>query len=87
MVMTDKELYQRGVTEYGIILYRLKAMEIRQIQGGLWLKRIRIYHPIGLLLFIIFIILAPFITLFSEETLQGVLKEIIEQFITGTKTT
>jgi len=85
--MNDRDLRNRGITKYGIILYRIKALEVKKLDGGLWLKRIRVYHPVGLVLFVFMLVMTPVMTLFIEETIQGVIKGIIEEFIIGVKTT
>jgi hypothetical protein len=85
--MNDRDLRNRGITKYGIILYRIKALEVKKLDGGLWLKRIRVYHPVGLFLFVFMLALTPLMTLFIEESIQSVTKGIIEQFIIGVKST
>jgi len=85
--MKKGELHRHGITEMGIVLYRLKAMELRQVENGLWFKRIRIYHPLGLLTFIIMLVATPFVVLFGEMSIQMAVREISEEFITGVKTT
>jgi hypothetical protein len=84
---TDKELYRHGVSKFGIVFYRLKALEIRPAENGLWFKRIRIYHPIALLVLLGTVVMSPFIVLFGEFSIKELFGELYAEFIKGVKTT
>lgn len=85
--MKDKELYRAGLTRIGIIMYRIKALECKKIECGVWFKRTRLYHPIGFILFLIEVALAPFVSMFTDGKVKDYYCSIYEQYIKGIKTT
>ena len=57
----------RGLTKFGILLYKLKCVTDN--------KKVRILHPIGFIVFILMMIASVPICLFSEATIFDILKE------------